>query len=45
VSAIAYGQAGIWPASLVLEGEYGISDVSLSVPVSLGRDGAEEIHE
>jgi malate dehydrogenase len=45
VSAIANGQAGIWPASLVLAGEYGISGVSLSVPVSLGRGGAEGIHE
>ena len=39
VSAIADGHAGLWPASVVLEGEYGISGVSLSVPVSLGPDG------
>ncbi|MGZ4342758.1 MAG: malate dehydrogenase [Solirubrobacteraceae bacterium] len=45
VSAIADGRAGIWPASVVLEGEYGISGVSLSVPVSLGPDGVAEIHE
>jgi malate dehydrogenase len=45
VSAIANRKAGIWPASLVLEGEYGISGVSLSVPVSLGRGGVDEIHE
>lgn len=45
VSALADGQAGIWPASVVLEGEYGISGVSLSVPVSLGPDGVAEIHE
>src|SRR6185312_513233 len=45
VSAIAYGQAGPWPASVMLDGEYGITGVSLSVPVSLGPDGVAEIHE
>ena len=45
VSAIAHGQPGIWPASMVLEGEYGVSGVSLSVPVSLGTGGVKEIHE
>jgi malate/lactate dehydrogenase len=45
VSAIAYGQAGTWLASVVLEGEYGITGVSLSVPVSLGPGGVAEIHE
>ena len=45
VSAIADGEAGTWPASVVLDGEYGISGVSLSVPVSLGPDGVVEIHE
>ena len=45
VSALAYGQAGPWPASVVLDGEYGISGVSLSVPVSLGPNGVAEIHE
>ena len=45
VSALADGQAGIWPASVVLDGEYGISGVSLSVPVSLGPEGVAEIHE
>ena len=29
----------------MLAGEYGINGVSLSVPVSLGRRGAEVIHE
>jgi len=45
VSAIAHGDARPWTASLVLDGEYGISGVSLSVPVSLGPDGVAEIHE
>jgi malate/lactate dehydrogenase len=45
VASIAYGTGEIWPASVVLAGEYGIDGVSLSVPVSLGRRGAAEIHE
>jgi len=45
VAAIAYGQGELWPASIVLAGEYGIEGVSLGVPVSLGRRGVEEIHE
>lgn len=45
VATIAYGKGELWPASVVLAGEYGIEGVSLSVPVSLGRRGAEDIHE
>ena len=45
VSAIANGDARPWTASVVLEGEYGISGVSLSVPVSLSPGGVGEIHE
>jgi malate/lactate dehydrogenase len=45
VSAMAHGDPRPWTASLVLDGEYGISGVSLSVPVSLGPDGVAEIHE
>jgi malate dehydrogenase len=45
VASIAYGRGELFPASIVLAGEYGIEGVSLSVPVSLGRRGAEEIHE
>ena len=44
VSAIADGTDGIWPASLVLRGEYGIDGVAVSVPVTLGPGGAEAIH-
>ena len=29
----------------MLEGEYGIRDVAVAVPVTLGRGGAEQIHE
>jgi malate dehydrogenase len=46
VDAIANGRAGAgFPASIVLDGEYGIEGVSVSVPVTLGRGGVEEIHE
>ena len=45
VASIAYGKGEMWPASVVLAGEYGIDGVSLSVPVSLGRRGVENIHE
>ena len=34
-----------WPASVTLRGEYGIRDVSVTVPVALGPGGAERIHE
>jgi malate/lactate dehydrogenase len=34
-----------WPASVVLDGQYGISGVSLGVPVTLGPGGAETVHE
>ena len=39
------GGGELWPASLVLEGEYGIHGVAVGVPVTLGRGGAERIHE
>jgi malate/lactate dehydrogenase len=39
------GDGALWPASLVLAGEYGIDGVAISVPVTLGRGGASAIHE
>jgi malate dehydrogenase len=45
VGAIANGGGARFPASIVLEGEYGIEGVSVSVPVTLGPGGAQEIHE
>jgi malate dehydrogenase len=45
IASIAYGKGELWPASVALAGEYGINGVSLSVPVSLSRCGAEGIHE
>jgi malate dehydrogenase len=45
--AAVLGPAGgaPWPASVVLEGEYGIDGVALTVPVTLGDGGAAAIHE
>jgi malate/lactate dehydrogenase len=45
VDAIANPTAELWPASVVLTGEYGIDGVSVGVPVTLGPEGATEIHE
>jgi len=39
------GDGELWPASVVLEGEYGIDGIALTVPVTIGRGGAEQIHE
>jgi malate/lactate dehydrogenase len=35
----------LWPASVVLEGEYGIDGVALTVPVTFGDGGVTEIVE
>jgi len=35
----------LWPASMLLSGEYGIDGVSLSVPVTLGAGGARGVRE
>ena len=35
----------VWPSSVVLEGEYGIEGVAVTVPVTIGRRGVEQIHE
>jgi malate dehydrogenase len=43
IGAIARG-GELWPASLMLDGEYGISEVAVTVPVTLGPGGAEQIH-
>ena len=37
VRALATGSAEPWPASVVLDGEYGVTGVALTVPVALGR--------
>lgn len=39
-------QAGeLWPCSLLLDGEYGLEDVALSVPVILAAGGVREVQE
>lgn len=43
VSAIARDDGELWVASLVLRGEYGVDGIALSVPITLGPDGAREI--
>jgi malate dehydrogenase len=45
VTALAEGSDELWTASVMLEGEYGIDGVSLSVPVRLAPGGLQEIEE
>jgi len=45
VQAIANDQKKIFPCSTYLEGEYGLNDLCIGVPVVLGRHGIEEIVE
>jgi len=43
VQAIACDQKKIYPCSVLLDGEYGLSDLCIGVPVILGRNGIEKI--
>ena len=43
VQAIACDQKKMFPCSTLLEGEYGLSDLCIGVPVILGRSGIESI--
>jgi malate dehydrogenase len=45
VEAIVNDQKRIFPVSTILNGEYGLKDVCLGVPVILGRGGLEKIIE
>ncbi|MFH2137806.1 MAG: malate dehydrogenase [Candidatus Omnitrophota bacterium] len=45
IRAILNDEKKILPASVYLEGEYGINDVCIGVPIRLGRCGVEEIIE
>src|SRR6056300_440198 len=45
VQAIACDQKKIYPCSALLEGEYGLNDICLGVPVLLGKNGIESIVE
>lgn len=38
------GTGELWPASLVLDGEYGIEGVAVTVPVTIALGGAELVH-
>ena len=44
VAALVAG-TDLWPASVVLAGEYGISGAAVTVPVALGPGGVERVHE
>ncbi len=43
--AIACDQKKMFPCSTMLEGEYGLNDICIGVPVILGRNGIEKIVE
>jgi malate dehydrogenase len=43
VKAIALDTKKIFPCSALLEGEYGMSDICIGVPVVLGKNGIEKI--
>ncbi|CAM1345543.1 malate dehydrogenase [Tenacibaculum amylolyticum] len=45
VQAIACDQKKIYPCSALLDGEYGLSDLCIGVPVVLGKNGIENIVE
>ena len=45
VQAIACNQQKMFPCSALLEGEYGLSDLTIGVPVILGKNGIERIVE
>lgn len=45
VEAIVKDQKRIFPCCTWLQGEYGLKDIYLGVPVKLGKDGIEEIIE
>lgn len=45
VEAIVKNQRRIFPVCIKLEGEYGINDCYLGVPVVLGKNGVEKVIE
>ena len=45
VHSIACDHNKVFPCSALLEGEYGLSDLCIGVPVVLGKNGIEEIIE
>ena len=45
VQSIACDQKKMYPCSVLLDGEYGLSDLCIGVPVILGKNGIEKIVE
>ena len=45
VQAIACNQQKMFPCSVFLEGEFGLNDLCIGVPVILGKNGIERIVE
>ena len=45
VQSIACDQKKMFPCSVLLEGEYGLNDITIGVPVILGKNGIEKIIE
>lgn len=45
VQAIACDQKKMFPCSVLLDGQYGLKDLCIGVPVILGKNGIEEIIE
>lgn len=45
VQAMACDQKKLFPCSVMLDGEYGMKDICIGVPVILGRNGIEKIVE
>jgi malate dehydrogenase len=45
VAAILHDKKKILPCAVLLEGEYGLSDLFVGVPVKLGRGGVEQVIE
>jgi malate dehydrogenase len=45
VQSIACDQHKMFPCSVMLDGEYGLSDLTIGVPVILGKNGVERIVE
>ena len=43
VHSIACDQQKMFPCSVLLDGEYGLSDITIGVPVILGKNGIEKI--
>jgi malate dehydrogenase len=45
IASMAADDGRIWACSTPLEGEYGLRDVSLGVPLKIGPDGVKQIIE